>query len=101
MKAYRLVVKEILTSIDRVIPIIACFKIEKHDELTSLIDSIIPNYLKENCVNLSISLRGSLKNMKKPLISAISKHALVDRRCTRILYMESIDDLLLLGYIRD
>ncbi|MEB3756618.1 MAG: hypothetical protein GSR79_07155 [Desulfurococcales archaeon] len=101
LKAYRLVKREILTSVDKVIPVTTCLKTDNIDELFSLLDKLIRNQIKGTCINLVISLRGSLKQIEKLLVSFIREHALVNRRCKQVLYLESIDDLLLIGHIEE
>jgi len=99
IRAYRLVKKEILTNIDKVIPVTACFKIDTPDELISLLDKLILNRLEGTCINLIISLRGSLKQIEKPLVSIIREHALVNGKCKQVLHLESISNLILIGGI--
>ncbi|MCE4614328.1 MAG: hypothetical protein F7B60_02185 [Desulfurococcales archaeon] len=100
-RAYRLVENEILTSIDKVIPVSDCYLLEEPDEIPKFIEKFVKAILNGDCVNLLISLRGSLKHLEKTVISIVRKYLSTYRKCRSILYIESIDKLLLIGFVED
>ncbi|MEB3845542.1 MAG: hypothetical protein GSR83_00665 [Desulfurococcales archaeon] len=98
-KAYRLVTREILTSIDRVIPVEDCFIIRSTGDLERALNSITIRVRGFECVRANISLRGYLKERSLALDKEINKRLRVDKACRTVLYVESVDDLLMYGFV--
>ncbi|MEB3786638.1 MAG: hypothetical protein GSR75_00845 [Desulfurococcales archaeon] len=98
-KAYRLITREVLTSIDRVIPVEGCFKVGSASNLEEAIETVFSVVKRYECVRASVSLRGWLKKYSRILSREITENLHVEKSCRTILYVESIDSYLLYGLV--
>jgi hypothetical protein len=96
-KAYKLVSREILTSVDRVIPITNCLIVRTKNDLENALKEITANAASYECLRPIISLRGRFKEYYHLLENVISQNLRTGKKCSIILYIESIDDLLMYG----
>jgi hypothetical protein len=74
--------------------------VEDENELEAVLKKFIETIPKDDCIKLQISLRGSVKRLEKKAISIIRENFHVDKKCRRILYIESVNQLLLIGYVQ-